>query len=180
LSDATQLQKLAASTREIDILDMAGIIRQLLLDNRSVADAANSNRLKLRFKVGVLREYPSRENPLFQSLHDAIDPETDAGPHAKSVVVNRDGLIGHPIMTIRGKAHTVKDVVGFAANIEGGRHLDLRPKEQYDLLREFSDHLSIGGLPCGVAMMRAITRVILRGLQPLIDDVNARAREKLI
>lgn len=168
-----QVERLLASNQEIDLLDLAGVLRQLLLDGTPLAHKANKGGLKLRFNVGTFRQEPDQRTT-FLILEDGLDPETRP-PGSPAKEVNFDGFLGHAILYIDGKAHSVADVVKFAANVAGGVHHVDNPKAAQKALSEFSTLYRIGGLPSGVRQMKAIGRVTLKGLQPLVAAVTKGA-----
>jgi hypothetical protein len=53
-----QMRQMLASTKEIDCLDLAGNLRQLLADQHRLIDTANVNKVPIRFRVNKLRENP--------------------------------------------------------------------------------------------------------------------------
>src|SRR5258706_12455523 len=50
-----QIAELMQSRDEIDLLDVAGLLRQVIMDKHSLLDTANKNRIKPKFHVGVSR-----------------------------------------------------------------------------------------------------------------------------
>ncbi|WP_156942657.1 hypothetical protein [Mesorhizobium sp. L48C026A00] len=82
--------------------------------------------------------------------------------------------MAHHVISPRGKKVTVRDIIRLTSHVAGSIHYDPKPKPEHEILDAFSKRLSVGGLPAGIRMLRAITRVSLRGLQPLIEDVRVR------
>lgn len=168
---------LVASHDELDLLDLAGLLRKVMCDKHSLMDTANVRKIKVRFEVGCFGpsfgpgDDPYWEYVAFQSLEDGIDPQTSPG--GRTLTLNKDDFLKHEILYIYGKAHTVRDVIRFATNVAGGVHHDPNPNREYRLIKAASETLTIGGLPASIRQLKAITRVTLRGLEPLIEDLRA-------
>lgn len=153
---------------EIDLLDLAAILRQLLLDDYPLIHKVNANHhLKLSFHVGTFRNQPD-ENVMLQSLEDGLDPETrPSGSPSKHV--DFDGFIKHQILFIKGTGHSVRDVIKLGSDVAGGVHQTQNPKDRQRLIAEYSVRIGIGGLPGAIRQLKAIARVALKGLRPLIE-----------
>ncbi|RWI93430.1 hypothetical protein [Mesorhizobium sp.] len=175
LERCAQIQMLVESKRQIEILDIGGRLRQMFLDPHNLVAVSNINKVKLRFEVGHFSDErdPFAEFVVFLSLLDGIDPYTSPHPD-HFLTLNLDDFMGHHIMSISGKRFHVKDVIRFTSHVAGSIHYDPTPRPEYEVLDKFSKQFSIGGLSAGMATLRAIGRVSLRGLQPLIADVKAR------
>ena len=172
LARCSQLSRLLESHDQIELLDLSAILRQLLLNDHPLVHKANTEqRIKLKFHVGHFRR---KTDPfvLAQTLEDGLDPETRL-PGSPASEVNLDGFLNHPVLYLKGEPHSVKDVVLFTANVAGGVHHTATPKDAQLLLAEFARRFGIGGLPAGIRQLRAIARVTLKGLQPLIDVLGS-------
>jgi hypothetical protein len=161
----------------IDLVDMASKLRQLLFDKHSLADAINDGR-KLEFRVGTFPPHmqpgndPFWEYVEYQALADGLDPATALSD--REVLVLTRGQFGqHVIAFSGGQTITVKDVVKYNANALGGSHFDPTPKPDFAKLAKLKA-LSIGGYPAASRDLRAITRVALKGLTPLIQLAQSR------
>ena len=174
LERCEQIALLSESYREIDILDIGARLRALVLDKHSLVEVANINRLKLRFKVGkFLPLPPGTPEPMFMSLEDALDPFTCVGP-SLNTELNYDDFLCHHIMNINGNKILIKHVIQASSNLMGGIHYDPRPDKDHQKLVELSKFIEIGGTPASIRILKAIGRVTLRGLEPLIVDVSRR------
>jgi hypothetical protein len=170
-----QVEALMQSHDEVDLLDLSAVLRQLLLDQEPLAHAANRNRrLKLQFRVGQFRNEPDKY-VVHQSLEDGLDPETRP-PGSPAKEVNFNGFIGHTVLVIRGKPHTVRDVIKHASDVAGGVHHTNDPNERQRLIAAYSASFGLGGLPGALRQLQAIARVTLKGLRPLIEAVEGEAR----
>jgi hypothetical protein len=172
LERCQQIENLQQSDREIDLLDMAAHLRQLLLDDAPLVHKVNrSRRIKLKFQVGDFRAPPPDAFTVAMALEDGLDPETRA-PGGPTKEVNFDGLIRHVVLYLKGRPHSVAEVVQLAANVAGGVHLTENPDKKRALIAKYSSLFALGGLPAGIRQLKAIARVSLRGLAPLIEAVK--------
>jgi hypothetical protein len=169
LERCEQIDDLVKSSREIDLLDLSAHLRQVLLDGL-VHKANLVPRLSLRFRVGEFRLSPDRYTVVL-GLEDGLDPET-ASPGKTSKEVDVDGFVGHVVLFLNGKGHTVGDVIKLAANVAGGVHHTDNPREQQRLIAEYSAAYGIGGLPGAIRQLKPIGRVALKGFAPLIKALN--------
>jgi hypothetical protein len=172
LERCKQVKLRMQSNREIDLLDLSAHLRQLLLDSPRLIDEVNrAHRIKLTFSVGDFALQPDAYTA-FLSLEDGVDPDTRARPGAARKQVNLDGLLGHKILHIKGRAHSVRDVIVLAANMSGGVHRTPKPDERFKLMVAYAHSVSQGGLPGALRQLQSIARVTLKGLAPLVDAVE--------
>lgn len=169
-----QLSALLESQELIKILDIAFCLRALILDKHSLVDAVNQNGFRLKFDVGY---FPTEPDPyahtvVFYSLGDGIDPQTSRSGRSKRLGIQE--FLQHHVLTVRQEQKSVKDTIKYATTTAGAVHWTPTPKEEHELIDQVSKNLFIGGLPAGLQCMKAIGRVTLRGLQPLLDDVTKR------
>lgn len=175
LARCKQLAVLVQSNDEVELLDMASLIRQLLFDQHSLTDSVNKgrNKVNLMFHVGDF-SYPPDQYVTLMSLEDGIDPHTRR-PGSPSLSLSRKRFQNHVIAHGAGQQLTIMEAIKFAANVAGGRHHDPYPKDKDKIIASLSKQHRIGGLPFGVRLQKAIARVVLRALDPLIQDVQSRA-----
>lgn len=166
-----QIADQIASPLEIDKLDLAKNLRQLLLDDHPLVHKVNKDyRIKLSFHVGEFSA-PHPEGTTFAILEDGLDPETRP-PGAPSKRVNFDGFIKHTVLILRGGEVTVRDIIKVASDVSGGVHHGV-PSEAQEALVSFAQHFGIGNLPAGIRQLQAIGRVTLRALRPLCYAITA-------
>ena len=171
LARCDQLSRLLESHEQIELLDLSGILRQLLLDDHPLIHKANSeHRIKLRFQVGHFRNRPDRY-VVAQTLEDGLDPDTRL-PGSPTTEENLDGFLNHPVLYLRGESRSVRDVILFAANVAGGIHHSDSPREKQKQIAEFARQFGIGGLPAGLRQLKSIARVTLKGLRPLLEAIR--------
>jgi hypothetical protein len=169
-----QVAILLESHKELDLLDLAAKLRQLLFDQHSLADTVNTSPIRLEFRVGEWSEMPPGiPKPTLWTLEDGLDPETGA-PTRGVVVLSRDEFGQYPVAYFQNHPIKVRDVIRYAAHVAGGIHHDPQPQPEYRVLHALSQSYGIGGLPLGVRQLKAIGRVGIRGMRPLIEDVKQR------
>jgi hypothetical protein len=88
--------------------------------------------------------------------------------------VNFKDFINHKVLVINGQPYSVRDVIKFASDVAGGVHHTSNPKERQKLVADYSAHFGIGGLPGGIRQLKAIARVTLKGLRPLIEAAEKK------
>jgi hypothetical protein len=170
LRRCAQVATLLESHDEGDLLDLSKHLRQLLCDRHSLVETVNRGRgrIPLEFHTGAFSVRPDKIHPTVLSLEDGIDPQTRR-PGAPSVVLTHKQFLRHVVLWTPQQSLTVKDVILHAAVVAGGVHHD--PYDKGLLVRLST--ITIGGLPIGIRMLKAIARVTLRGLDPLIKKIEA-------
>lgn len=172
LNRCKQLSEKINSGNEIDMLDSSAILRQLLIDGTPVLHQANLKyKLKPEFTVCDFSVQPD-EFTVNLSLEDGLDPDTRR-PGAPRKAVGLDGFLSHPVVYLKGKPHSVRDIIKHCAEVLGGVHLTNNPKERQKLLANYSAEFSIGGLPGATRQMAAVGRVALKGFAPLINAIES-------
>lgn len=160
------------STDDYYVLMSALLLRKLLLDSRPLVEEVNAAyHLKIRYPMNGETPYERlvlNDGPLYWSLEDAIDPSTDHPPGLLApITATRGQLLGRRVMRLNGRDVTVRDLIDQLAHIEGAVHHAAPKNEREVLLSEASRVIYVGGLPSGIRQIRAIGRVVLRGLAPL-------------
>ncbi|MGN7883667.1 hypothetical protein [Ensifer sp. 22460] len=170
-----QAAELLHSRDEAELLDLAGLLRQMLMDRFSLMDAVNTNRIKAKFHVGA-SSYAGPdpyEKQTFWTILDGLDPEIRR-PGAPSVTLTRQQFLKHVVINAHGNKITIQDVIEYAANVAGGVHFDPRPRPEP--IARVNRTVNVKGIEIAMYHLKAIATVVLRALQPLIDDVRARQR----
>lgn len=177
LHKCDRLARLLQSRVEAEHLDIAGIIRQLLLDKHSLVDTVNRSGLTIEFEIGSLPPLDRSETGevWMQVLADAIDPYHRSGERKPNLVtITRNAFARHPIAELKGEKITIKDVVKYAANIAGGVHHDPRTTHDYKVVEALSELSTIEGMPSTTKQLNPLARVVMRGLRPLVAEVRSR------
>ncbi len=123
LHDLEELdERLASHRSEGDVLKIAVILRRLLLDHprgdpRTLIDAVNEGRnVNVQFLVDGTAQ-PSVQTSVFFMEADGLVPSI--GP---AIALNMKTFLTHPIIMFQGQTCSVKDVILFAAHVEGAVH----------------------------------------------------------
>jgi hypothetical protein len=173
LERCEQMAILLQSHKQIELLDLSGILRQLIADKHSLMDTVNTNNLSIRFHVGKFRNPPDQFTVL-QSLEDGLDPQIRA-PNAPSTHLSKDDFLAHAVIYFKGTPITVRDLIRYMTNVAGGVHHDPKPNAEYEVMKLLTQQISIGGLPLGVRQLQSVARVTWRAMGPLIEDIRKRA-----
>lgn len=149
------------------MLLLSGLVYKLLYDRHPLVDVANTSGQQIVFSVND-RKLPTDPTLVFYSIEDGIDPDTSVPHLTNAVRMDRNGLYQQPVMVVKGEAITVKDLIRFLRDKQGSVHADnvsLTDKDK--LMKELQATLFIGGTNSGLRLMRAIARVVIKGLNPL-------------
>jgi hypothetical protein len=167
-----ELATRAEAHDEYDVLMAAGLIRKLLLDAAPLVDQVNrSHRLKLVFEIGESGAFPPGvPAPTHWAAQDGLDPNT-APPFVRRRQVTRDELLATVVVISNGSSHSVRDVVLFEANVMGAIHAGSAKEDKDRVFLELNSALAIGGHRVSLRQLKAISRVVLRGLEPLRQAV---------
>lgn len=150
-----------------DMLLISGLIYKLLYDKHPLVDEVNERKIKITFEIND-RQLPNDSSLVFYSIEDGFDPQTSVPHLTNSITVNKDSLYARKIMIANSKIFTVKELIRFLRNKQGGVHIDNMSLIDKDvLLKDIQKTLGIGGVPAGLRLMRTISRIVVKGLQPL-------------
>ena len=162
------LEQKSHSNDWYDMLLISGLIYKLLYDKHPLVDEINASKLQISFEVNNRRGTSIDSSLIFWSIEDGFDPETSVPSLSKPINVNREGLYTQQVMRINGEVINVKDLIRFLRNKQGGVHHDnVALVDKDKLLKQLQTELGIGGVPGGLRLMRAIARVVVKGLTPL-------------
>lgn len=155
-----------------EILMAGALLRKLLVDDNPVVDQINRQfKLKINFIVND-RQLPAVTHGLsFWSLQDGFDPDTSVPHLSKPLTVNKDNMLKRPVLFINGTIITVLDLIKFLSHVQGAVHSG-NPKEiKEKTLKKVEKTFTVGGMPAGIRTVCAISRVVLKGLEPLRQKV---------
>jgi hypothetical protein len=153
---------------EYDWLRASALVRQLLIDGHPLVGRVNRvYGLKLRFEV--------------PDASDAVDEHTMvfmAGDTLLGVLpmrtVNRDGFLAAPLIYVRGRWFTTREIVDTVANALGGVHKgDLTAGSQQEL-SALNAAIQVLGGGAATAQIRGIGHMTIRGLKPLAEVVATK------
>lgn len=161
------LENRIKSNDEYEILMISLLLRKLLLDDNSLIYTTNrEKRKKIVFVINDRNPPPNDPDLVFWSTEDGLDPETAAFKKPKKV--NLDQLLATVVLKIGTNAYTIKDAIKHLAHCEGAVHYQTPKEEKDKILKRLVQELNIGGLPALSRLLKAIARVVLKGLKELI------------
>ena len=147
---------------------ISSLLRKLLLDDSPLIHQVNQDRkLKISFIVNDRQPPIGDKSLVFWSMADGFDPDTSVPHLRKPLEVNKDQLLKRQIMIINGETITVLDLIKFLNNVQGGVHAGRPENIKETTLQEAQKYLGIGGLPAGIRSILSISRVVIKGLEPL-------------
>lgn len=180
------LDRIVAQRGEEDLLELSGILRQLLIDSHPLIDVVNRDfRLRLRFDVGQsyeesredhLRRVPTLPEPSIAYISVMPFP----GDSVKSLT--KDQFLAYKIFFLKpidqeeGCTYSVKDFILMCANRLGGVHFS-DPSSDDDKersLRGANNFMSVYGSPVAFSNLAEIAVVTRNGIEPLINAVYER------
>ena len=175
LSSLADLTKRITDSEEYNILEISALVRKLLIDGAPLVEQVNQEfRLKLMFEISDSRpSLPGEPEPTFWSVQDGLNPETSR-PGKPKKLVTRDQPLVSVLAIAGGKAHTLRDIVLFEANVMGGVHAGSPKEEKEKVLHSINSSLAVGGYRGSLRQLQAIGRVVLKGLEPLRAEVVSK------
>jgi hypothetical protein len=173
LNTTRDLRDRVASQDPYVVLGASGLLRKLLLDDAPLIDQVNrERRLKVRFEVGESGLPPGLPEPVVYSVQDGIDPDT-APPFVTRRTVTRDQLLGYVLAKVAGRSYSLREIVLFEAHVMGGVHAGTPKDDKERALNEIFNHVAVGGHRASLRQLQAIGRVVLKGLEPLRQAIEA-------
>jgi hypothetical protein len=158
------------SRDEYELLQVAALLRQLLLDEQPLMHAANRGvKWKVRFAVscvGMVDQYSTifDSKPTLFIVGDGIDPETS--PPQRIDQLKLDEFLELEIASISGHDYTVSDLINYGANAGGGIHHNPVGAELKDMHR-ISPLVHWFGAPAFVGLLGSVARVVEKSLRPI-------------
>lgn len=147
-----------------EILMIAGLLRKLLLDGSPLVDLVNRKRKqKVRFIAN--NRSVSVSVPDFWSIEDGFDPDTAA--RCVPLEVTKNELLQRHVLKHGNEIFTVRELILHIAHVGGAIHSGTPKTDKDRILKGIGETLFIGGLPAGLRTMRAIGRVVVKGLKRL-------------
>lgn len=179
LARCRQVVSLHVSHNQVDLVDLAARLRQLLYDHpRSLVHTVNAGRdkIKLVFRVGDFQPLPSGlPVPIVRLSADGIDPDSSR-PGKTVLTLSLANFLNHAAMSIHAETITIKEIIELARSVEGGVHYNPSPNRKNQArMAELNRIIHLAGIPSVLHSLRPIARVTLRGLDPLIAKVEARS-----
>ena len=177
LQTLDDLEGKLASEEPYDVLRASGLLRQLLLDDSRLIDQVNRDRkLKIRFRITQSEpKITSGSRSQAYLAIDSLDADT-APPDKTRVSATRDRLLAEVVAVIGTHAHTVREIILFESDAMGGvHHLDSPRKPEQQALVDIADFYGVRSTDAVLEQLRAIGRVVLKGLKPLREQIMKEA-----
>lgn len=175
-----EMEKLSEQIEGYELVKLAAILRQLFCDEHPLVHLVNTNRLRLTFEVTA--DEPIRKGalkPSFTLKPDGINPyhheNTDRLLYPRAIV-SLNGFLDYVLVEdfVKNQKTTVRTVIGYTANVQGGVHFSPKPRLGYKFIHGMSGSLLSPSGPVTTYMLRSIAKVAVRGLRPLVEDVRRR------
>jgi hypothetical protein len=183
-----ELRRMIASGTDGDLISASAVLRFLLIEGSRFVHVVNrEHHMTLRFEIAPEVHQLLLVPGEIEFGTQGIDPAR--ARHAPSVTVNLEELLDQPLFVIDGKYATVRDVISFVANVQGGVHrgtpkktgewavarhnaaFDREPSEGQD--KEAWMERTVRRTNA-LHSIREIGAVVLKGLAQLEAAVNAR------
>lgn len=177
-------ERTMAVPSEYSALKIAGLLRELLLDEHRLVDIVNSktrpDKPYLKITYEVMDKTPYQKlveelKPVFWSMQDGIYPGT-ALIAGNTKIVDRDGLLSYKVMSYESYNITVKAIIEYEANIGGAIHAGTPRAVIEKAIHATANSVNVGGYPPQTRQLLAIARVVLDGLRPLKEQIEQPGR----
>jgi hypothetical protein len=166
---------------EFEVPAVAGHLRKLLLDRPSLVELVNRPRgLRICFVVNGFESAPFHAWPNGEHVWaalDAVEPMPWIAPRKTRLA--QGAFLDLTIMAAGDVNVTVQDLIKYVAYVRGGVH---PPRAPYsgDPVEQAATRVSMTAVMAGysteILTLRAVARIVLRGLAPL----RRRARRELV
>jgi len=171
LKTLDDIEKKMKSQDAYEIFMISGLIRKLLIDDYPLVDQVNeSKRFKITFKINNRRPPLGDTSLVFWDMHDGFDPNTSVPHLTNPIEVDRNKMLKTQIMIVNGETITVQDLIKYLSNVVGGIHAGKPRSSKEHALHEIQ--IYVGGLQTGVRNLLSISRVVLKGLEPLRESLK--------
>lgn len=172
INTVKDLKNKSDSNDPYEILMGVALLRKLLIDEDPLINQVNKNpKLKIKFTIND-KSLPINTNGLTTyAIQDGFDPETSAPHLSKPILVSKDDMLKRPVMLIDGELITVLDLIKFLSHVQGAVHSRDPREEKEKILKNAEETLTIGGMQSGLRSIKAIGRVVIKGLDPLTKEL---------
>lgn len=167
------LERRAAQDDPYELLQIAALLRQLLLDAYPLVDQVNrTHRLPIQYEIAVYEIPPLFDGPFIWSVQDGLDPDTRPRQQGRKLV-SKDGFLATVVTQYGSTRYTVEDIIQFGAHVLGAVHAGRPKTDEEQLLKLVNQHFQIDGHPIALRLLKAIARVCLKSWRPLREKVAA-------
>jgi hypothetical protein len=172
-----ELDTRSRSTHPYDLVKCAGLIRLLLLDRYPLVNRANTSELRITFDMPVQKiENPKDAGfaPTFFARFDGINPDVPLSDNAEIKKHSLKAFLSKIVMTVEEHDVRIKDIIRFEAHITGGIHAGDVTDVKDKAIEGVAGLQYICDIHATAYQIKSISRVVVRALQPLHDDIMSR------
>lgn len=167
-----QLNEKVSSTKEIDYLDVANLVYNLLLDrNKALADLANTKNIPIEFTFSDPKQPYSDLLKIATTAYslDGFYPP-DRVCETTIVTTDREAFFDTPLVKHQGSEYTVAELIRFLTEVAGARHAGEARGDVQVRLASIVD--TFGSFPVLTRQVAAIGKVVRDALRPLASDLS--------
>jgi len=172
-----RLSQILEGGQSAQLLDVAHILRQFLIDSPSIVDIVNRNhRVKIKFEVfESADEKIERLRSITGDAPSFVYSGTVLPPFAPRKSLNRESFLSFNILFLNGQHFTVRQVIKACANRMGGVHYSNPSSDDREesILRRLDELMIIGGAPATLSSLILVGRIVSNGLGELYSKVNS-------
>lgn len=152
---------------EYDALKAGALLRQLLLDEEPLVDAANrQERLKIRYDVVEPRIPLDAGAPVLAFRRMIRTTHSHASRLGRPATLNRNQFLSAKVAVLGGKSIVVADLIRHVSNVLGGVHKG-KPTEREKAIHAFTKLVTVEGMPGAVRTIFDIAEIVLAATDEL-------------
>jgi hypothetical protein len=168
-----KLRELLKGGPEAQLLDIAAILRHLLVDKQTLVDVVNQEyRLQIRFKVFRSASEIAQESPMPGAESTFVFTGTTWPPFAPLKEIKKDEFLDFDLLYLNETRFTVKQIIKFCANQLGGIHFERNSSDPEDhILRKLNNAFQIAGASTALSSLQLIGKTTIVALEELYNLV---------
>ena len=167
------IEQRVAQDDPYETLQIAALLRQLLLDGNPLLDQVNrAHRLIIRYEVAIYELPPLIAERMIWAVQDGLDPDTKPRQQGRKLI-SRDEFLATVVAQYGDTRYSVKDIIQCAAHVLGAVHAGSPKTVEEELLAQMNKHFHVGGYPIVLRSLKAIARICLKAWRPLRELVAA-------
>lgn len=177
-----RLRELLKGGEQAQLLDVAAILRHLLLEGQALMDIVNREfHLPIRFRVFRSASESAEKFPVKGIKPTFVFAGTVWPPFAPMKDLKKEKFLDFDIIYLSGIKFTVKNIIELCANQLGGVHYDELSRDQNDsVLRELNKTLEIGGASVALSSLLLIGNITIGALTQLYEKVNEQKESGIV
>jgi hypothetical protein len=164
---------------EVQLLDIAAILRHLLVDKQTLYEVINQEyRLPIRFKVSRSASETAQEYPMCETKDILVFSDITWPQVAPLKEVKKDDFLDFDLLLLEETKFTVKHIIKFCANQLGGIHFEINSTDPDDIvLRNLNNAFKIYGASTALSFLRLIGNITIQALNELYTRVSSDIKE---